>query len=132
MPQNHNREKIFGDKSMKKIVMATIISVATLTMFVGTASAAWFACSPEQIGPKGSIVRGLFINCTNELGAPATVGKNNNGWCTLNTTAGTDQQLAVILTAISLGSNVSIEILSRTDPNGYPIVESINLVNGQN
>ena len=107
---------------MKKVM--TILSAVgfTLTLMAGNSFAAWSACTPAAIGPKGDIVRVKVTGCSP---ADPSGGKL---WLTLNAT-GTDQQMATILTAMSLNKPISVQTLGNKDAENYFISNSIIFVN---
>lgn len=100
--------------NLKKVIFALTGVAMSCALFAGNAFAAttWAACTPQQIGPYGDFVRIRVINCNiNPAGA-------KNGWMTLSQT-GTDQMMATILTAMSLGKGVAIGFDGSTDAEGY-------------
>ena len=102
-----------------KGMLLTLAGIAlTCTLFAGNSFATWAACTPAQLGPQGALVRLQVTACNvNPAGA-------KNGWMTLNST-GTDQQMATILTAMSLGKPIAVEFDGTTDASGYNIAKAI-------
>jgi hypothetical protein len=106
--------------NMKKIVLALAGVVMSCTLFAGNSFATWAACTPAQVGPYGSFVRIQLTGCNVDPSA----GKS--GYMTLSTT-GTDQQMAVILTAISLAKPVAIQFDGTKDAEGYNYATAVIL-----
>lgn len=72
----------------------------------------WAACTPEQVGPTGNIVRVRVINCNiNPAGT-------KNGWMTLSP-IGTDRMLDTILEAMNANRGIAIAFDGTTDSGGY-------------
>ena len=109
--------------TLKKITLAAVCLVMSCAFFSSNAFADWAACTPEQIGPYGSLVRMRVTNCN------INPADTRNGWMTLNST-GTDQMMATILTAMSLKKPISIEFDNTfKDAQGYNIAKAIIFIN---
>lgn len=105
---------------LKKLALTLVGISMSCALLAGNSIAAetWSACTPAQIGPKGSIVRLQVTGCNIDPSG----GKN--GWMTLSTT-GTDQMMATILTAMSLNKPIAIAFDGTTDAEGYNYATSI-------
>jgi hypothetical protein len=93
---------------MKKKIITAILAVSCVGFFVGTASAATF-CPTVSVLKTGTTISGsLFVRIKNVGGAAC-------GGLAVNTTSDLtfdgDQNLAVLLTALSLGKNVGVNTL---------------------
>lgn len=105
--------------NVKKAILSLAAVIISGALFSGNAFAAWAACTPEQIGPYGDIVRVRVVACNyNPAGT-------KDGWMTLSST-GTDQMMATILTAMSLRKPIAVEYgVQGTDSEGYNIASAI-------
>ncbi len=106
---------------LKKLISVFAGIALAGILFSGNAVATdWAACTPAQIGPKGDIVRIQLTKCNKN---PAG---NKGGWMTLQKT-GSDQMMAVILTAMSLNKPIAVEFGTGTDSSGYNWAYSVIL-----
>lgn len=106
---------------LKKLLSVLAGMALVGTLFSGSAFATdWAVCTPAQIGPKGDIVRIQLTKCNIN---PAGTKK---GWMTLQK-AGSDQMMAVILTAMSLNKPIGVEFGTGTDSGGYNWAYSVIL-----
>ena len=111
-----------------KSKLITMIFCATFAV-VGIASTAgavdftdgWKGCTPLVIGPANGDVM-VKLSCTG----------GESGWAMLSTT-GTDQMMASILTAMSLGKSISVWISGTATETGgtfeYSVAKGIQLSN---
>lgn len=90
---------------MKKLVSMVAGVALSLSLFAGSSLAAsgWGICTPVKIGPATPSALFQVSGCSKNV-----TGANTLGFMALNP-ADEDQQLAVILTAMSLGKTVSIQ-----------------------
>ncbi len=110
----------------KKLLIGVAGVALSFSIFASSSFAAitWYACTPGKIGPFGDKVRLYTTNCKNEAGNTADASSGKNGWLTLNTT-GTDQQMATILTAMSLTKPIGVGVDGSKDSEGYNYAASI-------
>jgi len=117
--------------NLKKIKIASVVAVISIMFFAGNAMAAsgWAACTPKKIGPYGDAgVRIQVLSCMSGTTSVDPSG-GQNGWMVLNT-VGEDQQMAAILTAMSMGKPVSVHYDTTVkDSSGYVIADSILFIN---
>lgn len=104
---------------MKKLLGVIGATAASVMMLAGVSLAAddWHICTPAQIGPAGDKVTIQVMDCTN--GDPG----NALHWVALSDT-GTDRMMATVLTAMSLGKKIAIN-MSGASSDGYPVVEAV-------
>ena len=103
-----------------KKVATTIAAVAiSFSLFTGSSFAddQWAACTPAQIGPYGSEVRVKVTGCNID---PAAGLK----WMTLSS-EGTDQMMAAILTAMSMGKPIAVAFDGTKSAKGYNIANAV-------
>ncbi|MDW7773945.1 MAG: hypothetical protein SCH71_13740 [Desulfobulbaceae bacterium] len=72
----------------------------------------WSACTPQQVGPFGDIVRIRLINCNIDP------SNNRNGWLTLSPT-GQAAMLETVLAAMNANAAIAIATDGTTDTQGY-------------
>lgn len=114
--------------NFKKIGLTIVIAAISGMFFIGNAAAEQFAaCTPFKIGPAGANVQIQVSDCVSGTTA-VDPSCSNGGWLRLSST-GTDQQLAVILTAMSLNKAVSVGYECAVRSGGYVISSSILFVN---
>ena len=103
-----------------KKVATTIAAVAiSFPLFTGSSFAddQWAACTPAQIGPYGSEVRLKVTGCNID----PTAGLQ---WMALNS-VGTDQMMAAILTAMSMGKPIGIAFDGTRSTTGYNLANAV-------
>ena len=99
----------------------TVLAVSAFMLASTSALAEWYACTPSALGASASLKRLKVSNCNNDP-------TNGLGWLSLDPTSA-DQQMATILTAISLNKQVSIEVTTNKDSEGYNIADYVILYN---
>jgi hypothetical protein len=115
--------------NVKKIL--TIVSAAAIScaLVAGTsfAASAWSVCTPKKIGPQvdGSgtdIVRIKVIGCNSDP-------TDGTGFLTLKA-ASADQQMATVLTAMSLGKTIAVQYdNAQKDAENYNYALGVILTN---
>jgi hypothetical protein len=108
--------------NMKKIVFALAGVVMSCALLAGNSLAAdsWAVCTPSQVGPSGTSV---FIQLT---GCNIDPSAGMSGYMTLST-EGSDQMMAVVLTAISLAKPVAVSWDGTKSAEGYNIAKALIL-----
>ena len=111
---------------MKKTLrFVTAVTVCFLLMAgVSFAEDTWSACTPKSIGPYGDVVRVGLDNCN--VAPQKGVVADGVTYMDLSTT-GTDQMMAVILTAMSLGQPVAVMTDGTTYSDGYGVISAVLL-----
>ncbi len=108
---------------MKKVLCALAGMALTCSVFVGSASAlTWAICTTTQIGPNASTGYVLL----QVKGCNATITADPKGFMHLDPSVA-DQQMATILTAMSLGKPVSIGTDGTKSSAGKDLVKAITL-----
>lgn len=106
---------------MKKILTTLAISAMAFTVSATASIAAWNTCTPSSVGPAGTVIRVYFPDCTDKFSTSVTDGA---GWVTLKSDM-QDQQLAVVLTAMSMGQTMTLQTGVTTDSAGYDVANSL-------
>jgi hypothetical protein len=106
---------------LKKLALIIASIGLSCTLFAGNSFAAtstWAACTPTQVGHQDGFVRIKIESCNVNI-------TNNLNYMTL-ASAGEDQMMATVLTAISLGQAVAVGT-DGTSKNGYKVATAVYL-----
>lgn len=106
---------------LKKLALIIASIGLSCTLFAGNSFAAtttWAACTPKQVGHQDGFVRIKLASCNVNI-------TNSLNYMTL-ASAGEDQMMATVLTAISLGQPVAVGS-DGTSKNGYRVATAVYL-----
>ncbi len=106
---------------MKKVLGVIGVAAASLMMMAGVSLAGWNTCTPAQIGPAGDVVAIQLLNCVDLNGASSP--GNADHWVALSAN-GTDRMMATVLTAMSLGKKVSVDVTTEMSGD-FPVVRAV-------